>query len=230
VGEEQARSQAFGYVVGKAEAFMPLSRRDQQMIQNTVAGVLQARGQIGFIALLGLLWSSLGFFQALVSGVNQAWGGKALNWWKLPLKNLLMVGVLASALALGVIAPAILKIVQVYMAFAGAWIASAVSLAGVLIPTLVLFYGFLLFYKLAPRHTETIAFKTIWLPALIVTALLQLCQQLFVFYSTHLTNFNAVYGTFGGVIALMLWTYFSGMVIIFGGCLCAKAERMKDEG
>lgn len=230
VGEQQARAQAFHYVVGKAETFMPLSQQDQQMIANTVAGVLQARGQIGFVASLGLLWSSLGFFQALVSGVNQAWGGKALNWWKLPLKNLLMVGVLASALALGVIAPAILKIVQGYVAFAGAWIASLVSLATVLIPTLVLFYGFLLFYKLAPRNNAAIPFKTIWLPALIVTALLQLCQQLFVFYSTHLTNFNAVYGTLGGIIALMLWTYFSGMVIIFGGCLCAKAERMKDEG
>jgi uncharacterized BrkB/YihY/UPF0761 family membrane protein len=30
-----------------------------------------------------------------------------------------------------------------------------------------------------------------------------------------------VYGTFGGVIALMLWIYLSGLVIVFGGSLCA---------
>ena len=71
-------------------------------------------------------------------------------------------------------------------------------------------------------------FSLVWLPALIVTAALQLLQQLFVFYSTHITNFNAVYGTFGGVIALMLWTYLSGLVVIFGGCLCAAMRGVQD--
>ena len=67
-----------------------------------------------------------------------------------------------------------------------------------------------------------------WLPALVVTLLLQFAQQLFVIYSTRFANFNAVYGAFGGVIALMLWTYLSGMIVVFGGCLCAARLHPDD--
>ena len=114
---------------------------------------------------------------------------------------------------------------QKYFVFGGAWATALFGLLGVLIPVAVLFYGFLLFYKLAPRRRANVTFSMVWIPALAVTALLQVCQQLFVFYTTHITNFNAVYGTFGGVIALMLWTYVSGLIIVFGGCLCAVQRQ-----
>ncbi len=157
--------------------------------------------------------------------MNQAWGVEPLNWWKLPLKNLTMVGVLASALLLGNVIPAVLKTVLGNIKFAASWTPWLLGLAGALVPPLVLFYGFLLFYKLAPRSRVGATFRMVWLPALIVTALLVLCQQLFVVYTTHITNFNAVYGAFGGVIALMLWIYLSGLVVVFGGCLCATWKR-----
>jgi YihY family inner membrane protein len=229
VGEQEAGTKAFDYIVGNVERYMPMDPQNRQMIRQTVEGVLHARGQIGLVALIGLLWSSLGFFQALVSAINQAWGDASLNWWRLPLKNLTMLGVLLSAFALGIVAPAILKIVEGFVAFGTAWVPALFSLVGVLIPTLVLFYGFLLFYKVAPRTRRQATFAKVWIPALLVTALLQVCQQLFVFYSTHITNFNAVYGTFGGVIALMLWIYLSGLVIVFGGSLCATLAGDKTD-
>ena len=38
---------------------------------------------------------------------------------------------------------------------------------------------------------------------------------------------NAVYGAFGGMMALLLWIYLSGCVFIFGACLCAgQAEAL----
>ena len=104
------------------------------------------------------------------------------------------------------------------------------TLLGSLVGPVVLFCGFLLFYKLAPRRRTRVTFSMVWVPALVVSALLQVCQQLFVFYTTHITNFNAVYGTFGGVIALMLWAYLSGVVIIFGGCLCAALRKPRPVG
>ena len=32
---------------------------------------------------------------------------------------------------------------------------------------------------------------------------------------------NAVYGAFGGIMALLLWFFLSGCILIFGACLCA---------
>ena len=134
---------------------------------------------------------------------------------------------LASALLLGNFVPLILKTAEAYLTFGRTWVPLVFSLASYLAPAAVLFYGFLLFYKVAPRRQAGVTFSMVWVPALIVTALLQIAQQLFVFYSAHLANFNAVYGAFGGVIALMLWTYLSGMVVVFGGCLCAVQQQSR---
>lgn len=225
VGEEKAQAEAFSFTVGKIGSYIPLGAKDYEVIQTTVQAAMKSRGRIGIVALLGLLWSSLGFFQALVGAINKAWGQKPLNWWKLPLKNLSMMGILGAMLLLGVVAPAALKTVQGFLSFEHTITPFLFYLAGVLVPTAVLFCGFLLFYKFAPRGRTRATFAVVWLPALIVTALLQVCQQLFVFYTTHITNFNAIYGAFGGVIALMLWTYLTGMIVILGGCLCATLRE-----
>lgn len=228
VGKAHAQEAAFSWTVGKVEPYMPLSSTDRQAIRKTIQDAVNARGGIGIIAFAGLLWSSLGFFQALVGALNKAWGQKPLSWWALPLKNLTMLAILAAMLLIGVIAPVVLKTVEAYVIIDATVTPALFGFIGVLVPVAALFVGFLLFYKLAPRRRSKVEFGNVWIPALTVTALLQVLQQLFVFYTTRITNFNAVYGTFGGVIALMLWTYLSGIVIIFGGCLCAATRSIRE--
>lgn len=223
IGAGEAKRRAFDFIITN----VPMSGDSQKTVAETLRGVMASRGQIGAVAFVVLLWSAMGFFQSLVCAVNEAWGNHPLNWWKLPLKNLLMVGVLLSALALGIILPAVLKILSHFITWGGTVVAGIFGVLVVLVPVVVLFYGFLLFYKLAPRKRVGVTFSMVWVPALLVTALLQLCQQGFVLYSTKFTNFNAVYGAFGGVIAVMLWAYLSGMVIVFGGCLCAAQREMR---
>lgn len=224
VGEQEAQAKAFGYIVTN----IPLGTQGRELIGSTIRGVLESRGKISLIALVGLVWSSLGFFQSLVSSVNQAFRQQPLNWWKLPLRSLMMLGVLVSALFLGNVLPIILKTLQSYLTFSRVWVPLLFSVLGSLGSAVVLFYGFVLFYKLAPRRAAGITFRGVWLPALVVTALLQVAQQLFVWYSTRFADFNAVYGAFGGVIALMLWTYLSGVIVVFGGCLCAANFHPQD--
>ena len=207
-------------------ADIPLGPDGRRLVESTLQGVMRSRGRLGLVASLGLLWSSLGFFQSLVSAINQAWGERPLNWWKLPLQNLKMLGILLSALLLGTILPAILTTVQGYHPFGAAWLSLPAGILGALVPSIVMFYGFLLFYKLAPRSRSGVTFTEVWIPALLVTALLQVCQRLLTLYTTNITNFNAVYGAFGGVVAMLLWIYLSGVVIVFGGCLCAARRHL----
>ncbi len=222
VGEEAAQNKAFEYVV----ANVPLGSQGRELLGETIRGILKSRGQIGLVALVGLLWSSLGFFQSLVSSVNQAFRQQPLNWWRLPVRNLMMLGVLTSALLLGNVLPVVLKTLQGYLTFSRVWVPLLFSFLGYLGSAAVLFYGFILFYKLAPRRATGITFRGVWMPALVVTLLLQIAQQLFVL--TRFANFNAVFGAFGGVIALMLWTYLSGTIVVFGGCLCAANYHPHD--
>ncbi|MER2000096.1 MAG: YhjD/YihY/BrkB family envelope integrity protein, partial [Lysinibacillus sp.] len=39
--------------------------------------------------------------------------------------------------------------------------------------------------------------------------------------------YNATYGSIGGVIVLMLWLYFIGMILVFGGIVNAAFDRRK---
>lgn len=190
---------------------------------------LTSRRGTGALALIAIGWSSLGFFHALVRGVNRAWGSVEYPWWKLPFTNLFMVAIVASALVLGVLIPAILDSVE---AFAGSqaffrygreMLAYIITAMRHLVPTLVLFYGFSMFYKFAPRRRT--GFSEIWVSALTVTVLLQALQNLFVLYVTTWSNMKSIYGAFGSVVAVLLWIYLSGSIIIFGGCLsAAQAE------
>ena len=95
------------------------------------------------------------------------------------------------------------------------------------IPVLVLFFSLSLFYRLAPRRPTR--FAEVWAAALCATILLRACESLFVIYLGHFATLNAVYGAFGGIMALLLWIYLSGCVFIFGACLCAPAKPRRSE-
>src|SRR5436190_6805061 len=91
---------------------MPVDSETLDHVIKTIQGVVRSRGSASLIAFAVLAWSAIRFFQALVRGVNKAWGTHEYSWWRLPIKNLAMVAILASALLLGVIAPALLNQVE----------------------------------------------------------------------------------------------------------------------
>lgn len=219
-----------GKIVTFVDEYLPVAA---ELVNTTIGAVLKTRGSAGFVALLGLGWSSLRFFQSLVHGVNRAWGTHEIVWWRLPLKNLAMIGIVASALVVGVIAPVILKYIEWY-----SWeIVYSVSarvmvflfkLLEWIFATAVLFYGFSMFYKFAPRRKT--AFSEVWFAAAAVAIGLQVVRDLFVLYVLRFANFNMLYGTLGGVVALLMWIYLSGSIIIFGGCLSAAQAEIKEAG
>lgn len=215
--------------------YVPSLSDEDNIVMKTLTGVVDSRKRAGAIALVAILWSSLGFFHALVRGVNRAWGTHEYPWWKLPFANLGMIGIVASALFLGLVTPTIVDALEAFawrqkLAWGMQYISTILREARLLVPTLVLFYGFTMFYKFAPQRRT--ALREVWVAALVVTVLLQLLQQLFVLYARNFSNFNAVYGAFGSIVALLMWIYLSGSIIIFGGCLSAAQAEVfgrKDE-
>jgi len=221
--------QAMPRITAAVGNFLPDENASKQIIK-TIQGVVDSRGKAGFIAFCVLAWSALRFFQALVRGVNRAWGTKEYSWWRLPIKNLFMTGILASALLLGILVPTVLYQVEdlywrhsrelgLNFPFAKEVFNGVFRILQMLVPPLVLFYGFAMFYKFAPQRKT--AFAEVWRAALFVTIGLNVLKQGFVVYTRHIGNFNALYGTLGSIVAILMWIYLSGALIILGGCLCA---------
>ena len=213
------RDRAVKEVIAYVESYVPLDDAMKGHIFETIAGIVKARGEAGLLAALVLVWSSLKFFTALIRAVNRAWAGELHNWWRLPLKSLALLGILASAVLLGIGVPVVARLAWNWVAPDAGWAARFYELAGFILPLLVLFYGVGLFYKLAPRRPTP--FAEVWLAAWLVTVLLRMLEALFVVYLQHFARLSAVYGAFGSIVALQMWIYLSGSLLIFGACLCA---------
>jgi membrane protein len=61
-------------IVGQLEDYVPLQQKDKMVLVDTIDEVLENGWKAGLFGFLVLIWSSLRFFQALVIGVNRAWG------------------------------------------------------------------------------------------------------------------------------------------------------------
>jgi len=223
-------------VIDTVARYFPMGEPQQAFMWQMVASLERSRGSVTIVSFAILIWCSLRFFQALVRGVNRAWHTIEIPWWQLPLKNLLMIAVLASALLIGLLAPALLQgAKKILLAFEGFlrsripeinldMLAGIFDLSRYVLSGGVLFYSFTLLYMLAPRRR--VFFKQVWFPALLVTLALQFCQNAFVNYLPRFVNYNAIYGTVGVMMLLMLWVYVSGVVIFLGACLCSAAAKI----
>ena len=218
-------------ITSTVQLYLPDPAASAQIIR-TIQGVVKSRGSAGLIAFAVLAWSALRFFQALVRGVNRAWGTKEYSWWRLPIKNLFMTAILASAMLLGIVVPAIINNIEMLytrhsweFGLSFMFVYDIFRAMRFFVAPLVLFYGFAMFYKFAPQRRTT--FREVWIAALTVTLGLGALKQGFVLYTVNIGNFNALYGTLGSIIALLMWIYLSGSLIILGGCLSAAHYEIR---
>ena len=219
------RDRAGKEVIAYLESYIPISGEMQRHVFDTIAGVINAREQAGVVAFLILVWAALQCFTTLICAINRAWGTAVYNWWRLPLKSLGLLGITAGAVLLGMAVPVLMRMAEGWLFPAhgfGSWVYGWGSF---FIPLVVVFFGLSLFYRLAPRRRTR--FAEVWVAALCATVLLRAAESLFVIYLKGFATLNALYGAFGGIMALLLWIYLSGCVFIFGACLCAGQAEMR---
>ena len=212
------RNSAETAVIEYVQTYIPITGDMQSYIFDTIAGVVKARGKASVMALIMLVWSALQFFSTLITATNEAWDVQAYNWWRLPLKSLFFLAIMVTIVLLGISLPVMTKMAKDWLFPENSLISWAYPLVSFIIPLGVVFIGLALFYKLAPRRNTR--FSEVWVSALFATILLRVVQSFFVVYLTRFATLNAIYGTFGGIMALLLWIYLCGCIFIFGACLC----------
>ena len=211
-------------IISYIEGYIPISGEMHNYIFNTISGVINAREQAGLVAFVILVWASLQCFITLIVAANRAWDTSVYkNWWHLPIRSLMLLGITASMVLLGMVLPVLMRIVKNWFFATNNFTSWLYGIGSFLIPLLLAFFGLSLFYRFAPFRSSR--FSEVWVAALFSTLLLQASESLFEIYLRNFTTLNAVYGTFGGIMALLLWIYLCGCIFIFGACLCAaKAE------
>ena len=212
-------------VVQWVKHYIPLTSGQEHSAVTAIGGMLAARGQISLVAIPFLFWSALQFLSVLIRATNRLWHSPTYNWWRLPLKSLALLGITVSAVLIGILLPGMARMFQELLAtrlgFPGWMFATLFQL----IPWLVLFYGLIMIYRLAPSRATR--FSEVWLGALAATLLIWIGEWLFLLYMVHSSGFNALYGALGGIVAFLMWIYLSSCVCVGGICFCAALAEVR---
>ncbi len=187
-------------------------------IQEIIDQSVRNRGSIGLVGGLGLLWTSSSLLNNLTTSLNAIWGAPRRPVWRrrlvaiagvLSLGTLFLVAIVFSAL------PALPFIDRSNPL----WGLLDLGM-GVVVEVALLW----VIYRWLPNVSVRAAPSLIG--ALLATGLWEVAQSAFRFYVTSaLTNFDAVYGTLGSVIGLILWAYFTGFILFLGAELAAALQR-----
>jgi membrane protein len=105
-----------------------------------------------------------------------------------------------------------------------------VSFDILLIPAilLLLVFGVALVYYLTPDVEQR--WKWISPGAVVVIPSWIAMSLLFSSYINNFSSYNKTYGSIGAVIALLLWLYLSGLIILVGAVLNSVVEHSSEEG
>jgi membrane protein len=194
---------------------LPVSR---QLIAGTVTGVAAARGAIGVVAFIGLVWGGFSFFNSIRASLNTAWGiRKPQHILKGQLINLIMMIGAAILLFLSVLITVFLSTVSEQgIQMAGAELVRSSLIVRILaniLATGLAFLVFLLLYKFIPGIRPK--WKDIWLGALAAAISFEITKIIFLVYLRVFNPYNLVYGSIGALIAFLMWTYLSALVFLF---------------
>jgi len=182
--------------------------------------------------VLAALWSSSAAVVAITSALNTAYDiEEGRRWWKVRLiaigltivlavffllsTTLVLVGPevaehLGQRMRLGAVVEWTWKIVQWPLVFA--LVSTAIGLV----------------YYVAPDAEQ----EWVWItPGAVVATILWLVASLiFRVYVTRVSDYNAAYGTIGGVMVLLLWLYVSSLAILVGAEMNAEIEHASPHG
>ena len=216
---------AQGTMLEALRKYLPGSQALDGFLMQTLEGVLKSGGKVGVAAMVTLVWSGAKFFTTMIVSIDAAWGDKSRhNWWQMPLKSILLLGVTGGMLLSAVVISISLGAIR-HTSWMQYFPRGTISALRLLLPSLILFLSLALFYKIAPRRK--IAFKEVWFAAFFTMFALRFGEWAFMLYLAKFSSFNAIYGAFGGIMVFLLWIYYSGCIFVYGACLSASRYQEK---
>lgn len=215
---------AFLQTIVPAEVFM--------LTQGTIVEILTAYNGGGFlsIGIIGTLWSASRGMNAIIKTLNLAYQTEPKNGiinraWSLIFTVSLII-VLLIALLVPIFGQ---QFVFELFYFLGAE-DSFVTFWGYvqwLLPLLLIFIVLLLLYWIIPYTEPRLHIMTVIPGTVFSTVSWVGLIYAFSIYVNHFSNITSTYGSIASVILLMLWLYFTGMILIFGGLLNATMQKRR---
>jgi membrane protein len=184
------------------------------------------------VGVAGALWSSSAAIVSIVGALNRAYDiREGRPWWRVRLiaigLTIAVAALVVVALALVLVGPTLATSIGETMGWGAAFEWTWLVLQWPLVFALVSFAIGLIYY-FGPDADQDWSWITPG--AFVATILWLVVSLLFKVYVANFTDYNATYGTVGGVIVLLLWFYLSSLAILAGAELNAEIEQASPHG
>lgn len=209
-----------------ATSYLPGS---EQLVMLNLDAAIELRGALGIFAIIGLLWSGSAVFGAITRAVNRAWDTRDRPFYSSKPRQLLMGAAIGPMFLLSVGMATLARSASRLQDFGfpgHEFFVKNIAQALLQGSSLLLMLGlFLMIYKFLP-NTRTY-WKHIWPGALVAAILFEISKNIFIFYVKTFATFENVYGSLAPVIALLLWSYISSLILILGAEISSEYGRMR---
>jgi membrane protein len=220
IGGAAARQQ----VVEAITRVIPLGESGTASLSATLLGLSRASGWLGVLGLLGTAWSASGLFASIRSALDSVWDvDRPLPPLRAKAQDLLvMLGfgglLIAASASTGLLVVARQSSDQLWAPLAQ--LATPLFLPlSLLLPLLLTVPAFMVLYRLAP-HVR-LHWADVWPAAAISALFFAFGQNLLALYLAHLGHLNALVGSLGAAILVLVFISYSAEV----GLLAAEFAK-----
>jgi membrane protein len=214
------------YLLNLMTKTLPTSTLDAFKI---LAEVVRRKEFFGIIGVGGLLLLASRIFTVMEKSMNKIWRvEKGRFWWHSKTLSLILVpiSVLILFFSLGLTAfYSTAKVFVIpYINFSISKAPILTHILALLVTTLTGFVFFFVIYKFLPYRK--IPTKYAIVGALFAAIFWEIAKYLFDFYILNFAHYRKFYGSFGTVLIMFLWVYYSAFILLLGAEIGSNLEDM----
>ena len=185
---------------------------------------------LGIAGTAALIWGALGFFGAVSTAVNYAWGvEKTRSYWKHKLFSFLMLLVAGALLVAATLLVSASQIVEatwfasILSRFPGLLVLRGFAVRNATTAMFVLVVG--LVYYFVPN--AKVRFRDVWIGAFLTGLLWKGALFGFGWYMRDMDKFTRVNGSIAAVVVFLGWVYVQAIILLFGVEFTAAYARLR---
>jgi len=216
---------AYDYVIENVYRVLPTA---QSLIDANLQQVLDSRGAVGLLGLVGFLWSSTRFFYILTRNINRANPNSTKRgFFEDRAVALGMIALLALLLGLSLLSNTITGLMPKIdiLAIRGTPIHETNVWRYIikLVPYLITLLLLIALYRYIPK--EKVGWRGVLIAAPLAALLWQGVTKIFTWLiQGGLVQYELIYGSLGTLASLLFWLYLISLITIFGAHLSAVID------
>ncbi|MBN2543723.1 YihY/virulence factor BrkB family protein [bacterium] len=228
-----------GFIIGSSEEAISLALDNIDGLfpralildfRTTINSVIGAKEFFGGVGIILLLWFSGFVFDVIEKAINHVWGIEKIRgfWHRRGITYLVMILISVCALVSIFISSAskVLRSLELEIfnikIFQNQFLWNAFMF---IVPLVLVIIVFVFIYNVLPyKH---IPFKYSILGGIFAGVLWGVAKWIFGWFVTNVVQYSKIYGTLGALIAIMLWIYYSSIILLFGAEIIATRMKWK---